>query len=62
MKPGYIPSPEEEEEATQTIMAFHAWMLGLPDPRERIPLGETAPRTPKDVAVPPTDTSRHPRG
>ncbi len=44
MKPGYIPSPEEREEAIQITMAFHAWMLGLPDPRERIPLAEQEPQ------------------
>ena len=45
MKPGYIPSPEEErEEVAQLVMAFHAWMLGLPDPRERISLAELEPQ------------------
>ncbi len=43
MKPGYIPSPEEEEEAIQIILQFRAWVLGYPDPRERIPLPERQP-------------------
>ncbi len=43
MKPGYIPSPEEEEEAIQIILQFRAWVLGYPDPRERIPLPEPPP-------------------
>jgi len=67
MTPGYIPTEEELEEATQTIMALHAWMLGLPDPRERIPLPATEPQphdqdAHKAAAAPPTKTPRHPRG
>jgi len=44
MTPGYIPSPEEEEEAIQIILQVHAWMLGLPDPRERISLADVQPQ------------------
>ncbi len=42
--PGYTPSPEEREEAIQIVMSIHAWMLGLPDPRERISLAEPQPQ------------------
>ncbi len=34
--PGYVPTEEEREEAIQMTMAFHAWMVGLPDPRSRL--------------------------
>jgi len=41
--PGYIPTEEEREEVVQLVMSIHAWMLGLPDPRERIPLPDAQP-------------------
>jgi len=44
MAPGYVPTDEEREEGVQLIMSVHAWMLGLPDPRERIPLPERQPQ------------------
>jgi len=50
--PGYVPTEEEREEARQRILQFRAWVLGLPDPRERItlpgpqPQPEPQPETP----------------
>ncbi len=43
MTPDYVPSKEEREEARQRILQFRAWVLGYPDPRERIPLPEPPP-------------------
>jgi hypothetical protein len=36
--PGYVPTEEERAEARQRILQFRAWVLGYPDPRERISL------------------------
>jgi len=59
--PGYTPSPEEREEVVQLVMSIHAWMLGLPDPRERISLPD-AQHQPQDaqraaVTSPPRDST-----
>jgi hypothetical protein len=62
MKPGYVPTDEERKEARRRVLQFRAWVLGFPDPGERIPLDESKPQTTKGTAAPPTDTSRHPRG
>lgn len=59
MTPGYIPSPEEEEEAIQIILQVHAWMLGLPDPRERISLAEPQPQ-PQPEPQPETPSAPEP--
>ena len=42
--PGYVPTEGEREEGVQLVMSVHAWMLGLPDPRERIPLPGPQPQ------------------
>jgi len=57
--PGYIPTEEEREEVVQLVMSIHAWMLGLPDPRERIALPDAQPQDAQRAAVtsPPRDST-----
>jgi len=52
MKPGYIPSPEDGEEVVQLVLQVHAWMLGLPDPRERISLADVQPQPQPQAETP----------
>jgi len=61
MTPDYVPSKEEREEARQRILQFRAWVLGYPDPRERISLPD-AQHQPQDaqkaaVTSPPRDST-----
>ena len=50
--PGYVPSEEEREEVVQLVLQVHAWMLGLPDPRERIALAELEPQPQPQAETP----------
>lgn len=57
--PGYIPTEEEREEVVQLVMSIHAWMLGLPDPRERISLADAQPQ-PQPQSEPQLETPSAP--
>jgi len=57
--PGYIPTEEEREEVVQLVMSIHAWMLGLPDPRERISLPGPQPQ-PQPQPQPETPSAPEP--
>jgi len=59
--PGYVPTEEERAEARQRILQFRAWVLGYPDPRERISLPD-AQHQPQPQAETPSAPEPGPAG
>jgi hypothetical protein len=57
--PDYVPTEEERAEARQRILQFRAWVLGYPDPRERISLPDAQPQ-PQPKPQPETPSAPEP--